>query len=458
MPQFLLPDVGEGLTEAEVVAWKVRPGDTVAVNDVLLEIETAKSVVELPSPFAGVVAALLVAEGQTVPVGTALVDVETGTADGSGAAPAAAARPAAPAGEKREPVLVGYGPRNAPRRRRRSSGTAAQKGTAALHGAFSTGHEVGVRVAPPEPPHPVQPAPAAEPEPLPTVGEFPPPVADPTARPLAKPPVRRLARDLGVDLRAVPPTGPGGAVTRADVEAFASRVGEVPTREHLPGWDGLARTERVPVRSVRRATAAAVVRSAFSAPHVTQFLTVDVSEGMALLERLRADRDLGTLRLSPLTLTARAMCIAARRTPEVTAVWHGEEIELRRYVDLAVATATPRGLLVPVVRDADRLDLPGLATAISDLAARAREGRTTPAETSGGTLAVTNVGVFGMDSGTPIIPPGMSAILALGQVARRPWVVVRDGSESLEPRWVTTAFLRDVGTLLSDPARAFALA
>jgi pyruvate dehydrogenase E2 component (dihydrolipoamide acetyltransferase) len=286
--------------------------------------------------------------------------------------------------------------------------------------------------------------------------------------------VRRLARDLGVDLRAVPPTGPGNTVTRADVEAFASRVGEVPTREHLPGWDGLARTERVPVRSVRRATAAAVVRSAFSAPHVTQFLTVDVSEGMALLERLRADRDLGTLRLSPLTLTARAMCIAARRTPEVTAVWHGEEIELRRYVDLAVATATPRGLLVPVVRDADRLDLPGLATAISDLAARAREGRTTPAETSGGTLAVTNVGVFGMDSGTPIIPPGMSAILALGQVARRPWVVVRDGSESLEPRWVTTlalsfdhrlvdgeggsAFLRDVGTLLSDPARAFALA
>jgi pyruvate dehydrogenase E2 component (dihydrolipoamide acetyltransferase) len=334
---------------------------------------------------------------------------------------------------------------------------------------------------------PVAPEPAA---PLPPVGEFPPdpaPLDHTTAdvpaagRPLAKPPVRRLARALGVALTEVTGTGPGGRVTRADVEARAQAQAAglpadlAPSPDGRTGWDGLPRTERVPVRGVRRETAAAVVRSAFSAPHVTQMLTLDVTASMRLLERLRADRRFAGVRLSPLTLAARAMCLAARRTPEVTSVWHAEagEIELRRYVDLAVATATPRGLLVPVVRDADRLDLVGLGTAIAGLAERAREGRTTPAESSGGTLAVTNIGVFGVDAGTPIMPPGISAILALGQVARRPWVVARDGTETVEPRWVTTialsfdhrlvdgaqgsAFMTDVGSLLSDPALALAL-
>jgi pyruvate dehydrogenase E2 component (dihydrolipoamide acetyltransferase) len=502
VPEFLLPDVGEGLTEAEVVSWKVQPGDEVVVNQVLVEIETAKSLVELPSPFAGTVSELLVAEGTTVPVGTPLVRV--GGPDASApAAPGGAATttgaPAAgsgsePAEEKREPVLVGYGPRAA-RRRRRHASPAATPGTAALHGAFSTGHEVGVRVAPPEPPHPVSPvvpAPDAPAEPLPAVGEFPPepPAAgrEPAAgRPLAKPPVRRLARVLGVSLAEVVGTGSDGTITRDDVEAHAAAAAAGtavrptggaapgPAHERL-GWDGLPRTERLPVRGVRRETANAVVRSAFTAPHVTQMLTVDVTESMLLLERLKADRRLAGVRLSPLTLAARAMCLAARRTPEVTAVWHTEaaEIELRRYVDLAVATATPRGLLVPVVHDADRLDLVALGTAIADLADRAREGRTTPAESSGGTLAVTNIGVFGMDAGTPIMPPGISAILALGQVARRPWVMTRDGVETVEPRWVTTlalsfdhrlidgaqgsSFMRDVASLLSDPALALALA
>ncbi len=472
MPEFVLPDVGEGLTEAEIVAWKVNAGDEVAVNDVLVEIETAKSVVELPSPFAGTVAELLVAEGQTVPVGTPIVRVDTGSAPSGADAAAAGDATGEP---PREPVLVGYGPR-ASRRRRRASGPAS-KGTAALHGAFSTGYEVGVRVAPPEPPHPVQPAPAAEPEPLPTVGEFPPPPGpDPAARPLAKPPVRRLARELGVDLTAVPPTGAGGVVTRADVEAFAARTEQALRRDTRPGWDGLPRTERLPVRSVRKATAQAVVRSAFTAPHVTQFLTVDVSASMQLLDRLRGDRRFADSRLSPLTLAAHAMCRAARRTPEITALWDADagEIELRRYVDLAVATATPRGLMVPVVRDADALDLGGLAAAIADLAGRARQGQTTPAETSGGTLAVTNIGVFGMDAGTPIMPPGITAILALGQVARRPWVVTHDGLEAVEPRWVTSLalsfdhrlvdgqqgsqFLADVAGVLGDPGLGWALA
>jgi 2-oxoisovalerate dehydrogenase E2 component (dihydrolipoyl transacylase) len=472
MPEFALPDVGEGLTEAEIVTWKVKPGDEVAVNDILVEIETAKSLVELPSPFSGTVEELLVPEGSTVPVGTPLVRVS------GPAAVAAAEASAAAEGEDggREPVLVGYGPRS-PRRRRRVSRDLAEQGTAALHGAFDTGREVGVRVAPPEPPHPVSPVPPGEGSPLPTVGDFPgEPEPEPELgadRPRAKPPVRRLARDLGVDLAEVVPTGPQATVTRTDVEAHARAA--TGRRDERPGWDGQPREERIPVRSVRRSTAQAVVRSAFTAPHVTQFLTVDATATMALLERLRADLAMERARLSPLTVTARAMCLAARRTPEITAAWDADagEILLRRYVDLAVATTTPRGLLVPVVRDADRMDLPTLGAAIADLASRAREGTTTPAETSGGTLAVTNIGVFGMDAGTPIMPPGQSAILALGQVARRPWVVQREGAEAVEPRWVVTLalsfdhrlidgvagsrFLGDVGRVLTDPGMAMVL-
>jgi 2-oxoisovalerate dehydrogenase E2 component (dihydrolipoyl transacylase) len=462
MAYFDLPDVGEGLTEAEIVSWKVHAGDEVAVNDVLVEIETAKSLVELPSPFAGTVVELLVDEGETVAVGTRLIQVETEAT--------------------REPVLVGYGPR--PTRRRRRPATAVDEGLRALHGAFSTGYDVGLPVAPPPPPHPVSPVPASAQAPAVSVGAFPDDERDePTSRPLAKPPVRRLARDLGVELRQVPATGPGGIVTRADVEQYARAQRATQAAETSPGsggesgtgWDGLPREERVAVRSVRRATARAVVASAFSVPHVTQFVTVDVSESMALLDRLRADARLADVRLSPLTLAARAMVRAVRRTPEVNALWDEAAggIVLRRYVNLAVATATPRGLLVPVVRDADRLDLRELASTIADLAERARQGTTTPHDTSGGTISVTNIGIFGMDSGTPIIPPGQSAILALGTVGRRPWVVERHGTEVLEPRWVSTlalsfdhrivdgqqasAYLADVAQSLRDPAMGWAL-
>ncbi len=477
MAYFDLPDVGEGLTEAEIVSWKVRPGDQVAVNDVLVEIETAKSLVELPSPFAGAVVELLVDEGQTVAVGTRLIQVETGGASASDPADADSDTSDV---DTREPVLVGYGPR--PTRRRRRPVTSTDAGLAALHGAFSTGHDVGLPVAPPPPPHPVSPVPDPAPATPVPVGPFPDDDRDEgTSRPLAKPPVRRLARDLGVELSQVAATGAGGIITRADVEeharahrAAAADGGEA-AQQPATGWGGLPREERVVVRSVRRATARAVVASAFSVPHVTQFVTIDVSESMALLDRLRADPRLRDVRLSPLTLAARAMARAVHRTPEVNALWNEstDEIVLRRYVNLAVATATPRGLLVPVVRDADRLDLHELATTIAGLADRAREGTTTPHDTSGGTISVTNIGVFGMDSGTPIIPPGQSAILALGAVARRPWVVERDGEEVLAPRWVSTlalsfdhriidgqqasAYLADVSLSLRDPAIGWAL-
>jgi len=487
MAHFDLPDVGEGLTEAEIVSWKVQPGDEVAINDVLVEIETAKSLVELPSPYAGTVTALMVEEGQTVLVGTPIIDVDVpGGVDQPTAQPASGADDAT-----REPVLVGYGPR--PSRRRRRSAADAAKGAQALHGAFSRGETApSSPTVPVGPPAPVE----ADGQELPEVGPFPdeddsaaeettadesaaPAAPDdraPAERPLAKPPVRRLARDLGVDLAAVVASGPAGSITRADVEAHARQ--ERPPEPTTPagtGWGGLPREERVPVRSVRKATARAVVASAFTAPHVTQFVTIDVTSSMDLLDRLRTDRRFAEVRLSPLTLAARAIAMAARRTPAVNAQWDGEagEIVLRRYVDLAVATATPRGLIVPVVRDADRLDLPALAATIADLAARAREGRTTPHETSGGTISVTNIGVFGMDAGTPIMPPGQSAILALGQVARRPWVVMSGGQERVEPRWVTTlalsfdhrlvdgeqgsAFLADVAEALTDPAKAWAV-
>lgn len=502
MAHFNLPDVGEGLTEAEIVSWKVQPGDEVGVNDVLVEIETAKSLVELPSPFAGTVSELLVDEGHTVLVGTPIIDVDVAEAEPG----PEHNQTDAGAEEKREPVLVGYGPRPSRRRRRPAAQAAeADQAARAMHGAFSRGEGTSADQGPPSSPDAVPLTTATGS--LPDVGAFPdeddrdggtgrgtsdrgdsdrdvaaaaaraaPAHPGASDRPLAKPPIRRLARDLGVDLADVTATGPAGSITRADVETHARRDREPP--EEAPaqtGWDGLARTERIPVRSVRKATARAVVASAFTAPHVTQFVTIDVTASMELLDRLRDDRRFLDVRLSPFTLTAHAMARAVRRTPEVNAQWDGEagEIVLRRYVDLAFAAATPRGLIVPVVRDADRLDLATLASTIADLATRARDGRTTPQETSGGTISVTNIGVFGMDAGTPIMPPGQSAILALGQVARRPWVVAVDGEERIEPRWVTTlalsfdhrlvdgaqgsAYLSDVADALSDPAKAWAV-
>ncbi|SDU36261.1 dihydrolipoamide acetyltransferase family protein [Jiangella alkaliphila] len=443
--QFNLPDVGEGLTEAEIVSWKVKPGDAVKVNDVIVEIETAKSLVELPCPFDGVVETLLVDEGQTVDVGTPIIAVRTGAGDAATAVGGPAEdlvpvppAPAEPEGE-RQAVLVGYGPRTTAAKRRPRKGAVAA---------------VPEPVAPP----PVPVAPAPEP-------------AVARVSVLAKPPVRKLAKDLGVDLTIVVPTGPNGTISRDDVQAAVAAPAVAPVAVPAgtgTGWDGLPRQDRVAIRSVRKATAKAVTTSAFTAPHVTEFVTFDITRTMKLVERLRESRDFRDVKLSPLAVVAKAVCIAARRTPDVNARWDDAagEIVLQRYVNLGIAAATPRGLVVPNVKDADRLPLRGLAVAINQLAATAREGRTPPEDMLGGTISITNVGVFGVDTGTPILPPGEAAILAFGAVRKQPWV----HNDEVKPRWVTTLalsfdhrlvdgeqgsrFLADVAALLEDPGNA----
>lgn len=391
MADYRLPDVGEGLTEAEIHAWHVQVGDTVAVNQVLLEIETAKSVVELPSPFAGTVEALLVEVGQTVTVGTPLVRV----GDGSASAPPVPAAPAADdAGGPAN--LVGYGPRETVSRRRRRAGAHAN--------ALA----------------PARPAPA--------------PVAAP-ARALAAPPVRLRARELGVDLNQVPPSRPDGVVTMADLAAYSGGA-----RAAAPAMPELLDREyREPVKGVRKMMAAAMVESAYSAPHVTLTVEIDTTHSVDLVRELRQDPRYAGIRLTSLTMVARACILALREYPELNARWDGEAVTFRRYVNLGIAAATPRGLIVPNIKDAADLSGPELARAVEELTNTARAGRSQPADQTGGTFTITNIGVLKVDSGTPIINPGESAILALGAVRRKPWVITtKDGSEAIAIRDVVT--------------------
>jgi pyruvate dehydrogenase E2 component (dihydrolipoamide acetyltransferase) len=280
--------------------------------------------------------------------------------------------------------------------------------------------------------------------------------------PLAKPPVRKLARDLGVDLRSLSGSGSSGVITREDVERAAS----TPTVSTVEGYDPATRERRIPIKGVRKATAAAMVQSAFTAPHVTEFLTIDVTPMMELRARLREHPRFRGVKLTPLTFAAKAVCLAAQRTPDINAIFDSAagEIVYKEYVHLGIAAATPRGLVVPKLRDADKMSLRDLAEAIESLTQTAREGRTPPADMLNGTFTITNVGVFGVDTGTPIINPGESAILALGAIRDMPWVV--DGqlavrkvcqlSLSFDHRVIDgqqgSQFLADVGTLLSDPA------
>jgi 2-oxoisovalerate dehydrogenase E2 component (dihydrolipoyl transacylase) len=444
--EFAMPDVGEGLTEAEIVSWQVQPGDTVTVNQVICEIETAKAAVELPCPYAGTVGELLAQPGETIAVGTPIIVIETAEA-----APAEerGAKIGEAGADGRIATLVGYGPRpgSVARRPRRSTAT-----------------------APPPPPPPPSPAveqapePAPEPAPGPPVepaAEAPRNGADRGPVPLAKPPVRKLAKDLGVDLRALTGTGEGGVITRADVEAAAAPAEPTPA----PAVGGV---RRVPIRGVRKATAAAMVGSAFTAPHVTEFLAVDVTATLALRDRLRASREYSEVKLTPLAFVAKAVCLAAKRTPEVNASWDEPAGEIVYYdrVQLGIAAATPRGLIVPKVRDADTLSLRELAGALAELTVTARAGKTRPADLVGGTFTITNVGVFGVDTGTPIINPGEAAILAVGAIKPMPWVVdgelaVRTVCQlalSFDHRLVDgeqgSRFLADVGALLADPGLA----
>ncbi len=480
MPEFKLPDVGEGLTEAEIVSWHVKVGDMVAVNDVVVEIETAKSLVELPIPFAGTVSELLVPAGQTVAVGTPIISIGAAAPERSGepAATAPASEVGTPPAEGavepgliggpapggRTSVLVGYGPRTTEAKRRPRKGTAVPADTAPaaaqrnLQTAFSTAEEESPEL-------PVEEAPSA----LPEASES--PVVEPssgTVRVLAKPPVRKLAKDLGVDLRDVAASGPGGVVTRADVQAHATTASS-PTVIAVRGGPG-REDRREPVKGVRKMTAEAMVASAFSAPHVTEWITLDVGATMQLVERLRAHRDLRDRRVSPLLVVAKAVCLALRTHPSLNATYDdaAKEIVYKGRVNLGIAAATPRGLVVPNVKDADTLRLAELAEALDDLVATARAGRTQPADMSDGTFTITNVGVFGVDAGTPILNPGETGILAVGAISRRPWVVGEE--ERIEPRWVTTLalsfdhrvvdgeqgsrFLADVAAILADPAQA----
>ena len=453
LKQFNLPDIGEGLTEADILKWAVQPGDTVAVNQILVEIETAKAAVELPSPFAGVVSALHAAVGDTVDVGRAIITIDIdphGAAEVSGPADLA---PPTPIAQGRQAMLVGYGPKADGVARRRARIVVGAEGSA----------PIAPRAEPPI-------APRAEPPTKPTEA--------PTARrrAAAKPPVRRLAKSLGVDLDSVAPTGPNGTVSRSDVELAANAASDPSGGAHGTGFAAAAsgtgadfpRETRVPVKGVRKHTAAAMVGSAFSAPHVTEFITVDVTAMMELRDRIAARREFAGLKVSPLLLLAKAVIMAVERTPEINASWDGPagEIVLKHYVNLGIAAATERGLIVPNIRDADQLGLLGLAQAMGVLTDRARSGRTAPVDMLGGTITITNIGVFGIDTGTPIINPGESAIVAFGAVRRLPWVV----EEQIVPRWVTTLavsfdhrvvdgqqgsqFLADVAGVVSDPGLA----
>jgi len=428
---FVLPDVGEGLTEAEIVQWRVAPGDTVAVNDVIVEIETAKSLVELPSPYSGTVGELLASEGSTVEVGAPIITI--GAADAGTPAPAepvSVPEPSDPGGA----VLVGYGTGGAVSSRRRKPAERPVKAS------------VGV---------------------------------------VAKPPIRKLARDLGVDLSVVTPSGPAGEVTRDDVVKHAEQASVFRNIE-TPAWGAVreetipvaappapapvadAREESIPVRGVRKATANAMTSSAYSAPHVSVWVDVDASRTMELVKRLKASPDFADVKISPLLIMARAVIWALRRTPMINAAWvdteDGAQISVRHYVNLGIAAATPRGLLVPNIKDAQAMNTRELAKALESLTLTAREGKTSPADQTGGTFTITNIGVFGVDAGTPIINPGEAGIIALGAIRQKPWVV--DGE--VRPRWVTTVsgsfdhrvvdgdgisrFIADVASVLEEPA------
>jgi pyruvate dehydrogenase E2 component (dihydrolipoamide acetyltransferase) len=451
---FNLPDAGEGLTEADIITWLVKAGDSVEVNQPIVEIETAKSLVELPSPYDGVVAELLVEEGETVEVGAPIVRFEV---EGEADVDVAPEPPAEPA------QVTAQAPEAAPEQPQVTAQAPAHDGAVAesASGAVLVGYGVKAGAA-----HrrerregSLEPIGGSE-------DEFP---------VLAKPPVRKLAADLGIDLTTVTPSGPGGLVTREDVEQHAKETSaralatyEADDQPWLESGvstpDG--RATRVPVKSVRKRTAEAMVTSAFTAPHVTVFQTVDVTATMDLVSRLKADREFADVRVTPLLIVAKALLLAARRHPEINASWDdsAQEIVYKHYVNLGIAASTPRGLVVPNIKDAHRLPLHALAVKLQELTLEARAGKASPASLSDGTITITNVGALGIDTGTPILNPGEAAILAFGAIRQQPWVYEGE----IQIRWVTqlalsfdhrlvdgelgARVLADVARVMNDPA------
>ncbi|WP_030015377.1 dihydrolipoamide acetyltransferase family protein [Curtobacterium sp. S6] len=525
---FHLPDVGEGLTEAEILSWKVGPGSTVEVNQVVLEIETAKSVVELPSPFAGTVESIIAAEGETVEVGAPLISVTV-----SGEAPqpsepdasaeqaetaavetprdevepeqAPATRASAPSGKASTPspdaaeeteALVGSGPKADPvkrRTRKRAVGAGvtlnaapSEQASAAPEGEHPetlltqllnrTQRQGGMGLAERAKRLAEEgrgalkrlPGRAAE-EPMGQVSGHKTVLSEPPRRPaLAKPPVRKAAKDLGIDLADVPATGPQGQVTQRDLVNFAAHAQDVESHKPANFWVERGgtedRIERVPVKGVRKATAKAMVKSAFEAPHVSIFVDVDASRTMEFVKRLKTSPTFDGVKVTPLLILAKAVIWATARNPQVNSQWTDSEILIKRYVNLGIAAATPRGLMVPNIKDAQDLSLRELAVALNALTTKAREGKTQPGDMASGTMTITNIGALGIDTGTPIINPGEAAIVAFGTIKQKPWVV--DGE--VIPRWVTTLggsfdhrivdgdlsarFMADVAAVLEEPA------
>ena len=461
---FLLPDVGEGLVEAEIVEWKVQVGDVVALNQPLVDIETAKATVELPSPYAGTIVTLHGNPGDVMEVHQPLITFEVG---GTGATKAKAKTSTKPtptatidepvaevaSDEGRQAVLVGYGVEN-------EEGVATRKHR--RQGA----------------------APSAPDEAPPSAAAA--VTSSPGLAPRSTPPVRLYAKQHGVDVAALQGTGPDGLITREDVERVlnASATPTASTRVSTPitgpttssrfvgreieSWSSGPKEERIAVKGVLRSMSEAMVQSAFSAPHAVVWVRVDATRTVELLESLKKHPGLAGVRLSPLTITALAVCDAARNFPGINSSFDSEahEVIVRRSVNLGIAASTDRGLIVPNIKGADQLDLVAMASALNLLVEKARAGTTTPNEMIGTTLTITNVGPFGVDAAMPILPPGTGAILAIGQIAKAPWVVndevvvrhVVELAMSFDHRQIdgamASAVLAHMGRFLSDPAPA----
>lgn len=525
--EFPLPDVGEGLTEAEIVQWRVAIGDEVTVDQVLVEIETAKSLVELPSPFAGTVTGLLVSEGDTVEVGKPIIRVDSDVqlastsaqpggpstvadsapaspdvaatppaaaavpapvaqtppapaqqtppapAAPAAAAPAAAAPAAAPQPRHAAPsqpvadhatvvgsdessgaVLVGYGSATTSPSRRKPGARRAAALAAEASRASSADAVAAAEAAADPAEDSISQAVAAQ-------GTRPRKVVS-TGTVLAKPPIRKLAKDLDVDLTEVVPTGLAGEVTRDDVIRHAKQASVFRNIE-TPEW-GDVRRETIPVKGVRKAIAKAMTTSKFTAPHVSLFVDVDATRTMEFVKRLKSSPTFAGVKVSPLLVFAKAVIWAVRRNRSVNSTWTDQEIIVHHFVNLGIAAATPRGLIVPNIKDAQDMSLFELAKALEDLTLTARDGKTTPQQMADGTVTITNIGVFGMDTGTPILNPGEVAIVAMGTIKPKPWVV--DGE--VRSRMVTTIgasfdhrvvdgdvasrFVHDIASVLEEPA------
>lgn len=469
---FTLPDLGEGLTEATLVSWLVKVGDTVAVDEPIAEVETAKATVEVPSPYAGTVAELHGEPGATIPVGAPLITVT--------ALDAYTEEERAGSGN----VLIGYGtPAEAPpgRRRRRRAAAAAER-------AVPDAAAPEPAVPDTAPTHATAPAPAAQAPAAPTPAA-PTPVALPQAVPaVVSPIVRQLARRAGLDLAALPGTGPDGLVTRSDVERAiaAPQVTSTSTRPE-PGPDpdsvaapvaapvaaagqdgrtGLPIADRTPLTGIRGHIAETLARSRREIPEATTWVDVDATALLAL----RADMRDGDWKPGLLALLARFVLAGLARFPELNSrvdTERGEVLQLDG-VNLGIAAQGARGLVVPAIRGAHRLSIRGLDAEIRRLSAAAREGTATAAELSSGSFTLNNYGVFGVDGSAAIINHPEAAILGIGRILPRPWVV--DGE--IVPRQITQlslvfdhrvcdggtagGFLRFVADAVEAPLRALA--